>query len=279
MLPCRKDVYVTGGHGRLARLVDAYLDRRFYEVHILPRDAYAINCKEDSIVLHLAWSGTPFSMEPVKRCVTWKESIDCAKLEYVIDDCLTKKNKLIFFSSGGAVYGNAGAEPSKETDECNPISWYGETKLLAEKMIENSGVNHVNLRISNPYCENELGIIYKATLYALQGRLLDVYGSTNAKKDFLHYTDFISGLEEVIAKNLSGTHNLCSGKSVTIGHVYDLIEWHTMRMVQKHYVHDFDNKWDVTDCRLSNKKLVENTTWKPLVDIDIDGIPLTLASL
>lgn len=38
-----------------------------------------------------------------------------------------------------------------EEDQPNPIEWYGETKLLAEKAVENSGCDYVILRTSFPF--------------------------------------------------------------------------------------------------------------------------------
>ena len=43
--------------------------------------------------------------------------------------------RLIFFSSGGAIYGDNLKEPSKENDTLNPISDYGITKYRIEKFL------------------------------------------------------------------------------------------------------------------------------------------------
>jgi len=52
----------------------------------------------------------------------------------IIDACAKAKIKLIFVSSGGAVYGNTHQPRIAETHETNPISPYGIEKLMAEKV-------------------------------------------------------------------------------------------------------------------------------------------------
>src|SRR5690606_9454788 len=59
--------------------------------------------------------------------------------------------KFIFSSTGGAIYDEMALLPFTENSKVNPKSPYGLSKLFAEKYIENSGVNYINLRYSNVY--------------------------------------------------------------------------------------------------------------------------------
>ena len=59
---------------------------------------------------------------------------------------------------------------------------------------------------------------------AVSGRqtLTFVGRRATAKKDFLYYTDFLSGLEQVIARRLTGTFNLSAGESHSVREVIKL---------------------------------------------------------
>ncbi len=67
----------------------------------------------------------------------------------------TGNRKLLFMSSGGAVYGRPLATPIAESHPLNPISAYGITKLAAEKYIgmytELYDFDALIIRPSNPY--------------------------------------------------------------------------------------------------------------------------------
>lgn len=67
----------------------------------------------------------------------------------------TKIKKIIFASSGGAIYGNSEKKYFSENDETNPISPYAISKLAIEKYFEYfrlvRGLDYLILRYSNPF--------------------------------------------------------------------------------------------------------------------------------
>ena len=67
-----------------------------------------------------------------------------------------KKNiKIIYFSSGGSVYGKQNKLPIQECFDTNPISLYGLSKLTLEKFLiylsQNEKLNYLIIRPSNVY--------------------------------------------------------------------------------------------------------------------------------
>jgi UDP-glucose 4-epimerase len=190
---------------------------------------------------------------------------------------------LVFFSSGGAVYGNAPGRPNRESDPCHPLGNYGRAKLSAEQMIlgaaESCGVPAAILRISNPYgypvpSGRQQGIVPHAIRAAVEQKPLPLWGSGLACKDFLYYTDFLAALHHVMAQRLTGIFNICAGRSHRIDEVIGLVERHTRRAICTQS--NPAPLWDVQDSRLDPAKLTAATGWLPQVTLD-EGVRRSVA--
>ncbi|MDB6126909.1 MAG: fcf, partial [Verrucomicrobia bacterium] len=197
-----------------------------------------------------------------------------------------EKLHFIFFSSGGTVYGNAVAgQPSRETDPCAPIGWYGHAKLAAERLIEEYGQRHgltyTILRISNPYgfpvpTHKPQGIVPFLLHSATHGTPFSVWGDGTARKDFLYHSDFTAALVQIIQKKPKGIFNVSCGESHTVNEVIACVEKTLDRKIptQRSPAHP----WDVHDSLLDNSKLSAAIGWKPVVTL-AEGIRRTAADL
>ncbi|SDS25633.1 NAD-dependent epimerase/dehydratase family protein [Opitutus sp. GAS368] len=274
---------VTGGRGRLAALLADYL--RVHEVTLFSRGGGAgfqdlagleAALPGHQALLHLAWSTLPATSEQGGG-PEWQD--DLPALEKILGAiaALPEKSRphFVFFSTGGAVYGNAPGRPNLETDVCRPIGQYGRAKRAAEEIIERHAAQHglscTILRISNPYGypvpKSRLqGIIPHALRCAAEGQPLTLWGDGHAQKDFLYYTDFLSAVESVVARRLTGTFNLSAGESHTVREVIALVEKHTGRKITLNF--QPAPAWDVRDSRLDNRRLTAAAGWRPLVSLD-----------
>ena len=105
-----------------------------------------------SIVLHLA------SKTDVDRCEkdkeqgvngsTWITNVEGTK--NIIEACRESNKKIIYFSTD-FVFNGEKEEAYTEEDKPDPINWYAKTKFEGEKVIENSGIPYLILRIAYPY--------------------------------------------------------------------------------------------------------------------------------
>jgi UDP-glucose 4-epimerase len=102
-----------------------------------------------------------------------------------------------------------------------------------------------------------------------------LWGDGTAQKDFLHYTDFLSALELVVTRRLTGTFNLSAGESHSVREVIELVEKHTGRRVALQS--QPGRAWDVHDSRLDHTRFVSATGWRPQVNLD-EGIRRATAS-
>jgi len=230
-------------------------------------------------LLHLAWSTLPATSELGGGA---EARTDLPALEKILGAIAVLPRKqqphFVFFSSGGTVYGNAPGRPSRETDPCRPIGSYGRAKRAAEEMIERFAARHglacAILRISNPYGypvpqSRRQGIIPHAMRCAVEAQTLTLWGDGHAQKDFLYYTDFLSAVESVVARRLTGTFNLGAGESHTVREVIALVEKHTGKKITLAF--QPAPAWDVEDSRLDHARLAAAAGWTPRVSLD-EGI-------
>jgi UDP-glucose 4-epimerase len=278
---------ITGGRGRLASLLADHFRAPAHAVTLFSRgggegfhDVARLEAELSAhdVLLHLAWSTLPATSEQANNA-EWSHDLPALEktLQAIAALPLARRPLFVFFSSGGAVYGNAPGRPNLETDPCQPIGRYGRAKRAAEEIVERyaaQGLAGTILRISNPYGypvpRNRLqGLIPHALRCAAEGQALTLWGDGHARKDFLYYTDFLFAVEQVVARRLTGTFNLGAGESHTVREVIGLVEKHTGKKVALTF--QPAPPWDVEDSRLDNRRLVAAAGWQPQVSLD-EGI-------
>lgn len=277
-------VAVTGGRGRLAPAVIAHLRAQGLKVSGLSRragDGLAAYSELPELaarqpvdcLLHLAWSKVPATAENGP----FDPTPDVALVRELLERSATigpggAPAHFVFFSSGGAVYGNC-TRPAREDDPCHPVGNYGRAKLLAEEQVRarQSAQPCAVLRISNPFgfdwsATRPQGLIPFAFAAALRGTPLEVWGDGSARKDFLHRDDFFRALDAILANRLTGTHNVAFGQSHTVAEVLDAVERVTGRRISRHY--SPPRAWDVHTSLLEVGKLRAAADWTPQVPFE-----------
>jgi len=142
--------------------------------------------------------------------------------------------KIIFLSSGGAIYGNINSDKKhNENDITYPMSSYGIIKLTIEKYIYQYSCLHniksMVLRLSNPYGKyhfnKKQGIINIASRCALSSKVFSVWGDGNTKKDYIFIDDFCDILFKLIDFNDSFLLlNIGSGQILSINYILNTIK-------------------------------------------------------
>ena len=140
--------------------------------------------------------------------------------------------KIMFVSSGGAIYGDKESRPHKEDDGLFPISPYGITKIAIEKYLfsyaEIYGLEPLVLRLSNPYgCyhySTKQGIVNVALRAALQRQPFVVWGDGTAKKDYIYIDDFCEIVFSLMKRNIhSEVFNVASGELLDVNEILNKI--------------------------------------------------------
>ena len=150
----------------------------------------------------------------------------------LLEACVRNKvKKIVFFSSGGTIYGRDAECPIKEDAETKPISSYGMHKLAIEKMLYLYnylyGIDNRVIRLSNPYGpyqrpDGQLGVAAAFVYRVLTGTPVEIYGDGSNVRDFIYIDDAVKGIMNVAFGNSrQRVFNLGSGRGTSIN---DLLE-------------------------------------------------------
>lgn len=128
--------------------------------------------------------------------------------------------RIIFLSSGGALYGETSDRPTLESHPINPLSPYGIAKYSIENYLNFYEKIHrfepTILRLANVYGpRNEKGIINLAINKSKKGEKLEVYGG-HQTRDYIHVSDIVSAIECVINKKALGIYNVGTGCETSV---------------------------------------------------------------
>lgn len=188
--------------------------------------------ENQDIVYHLA--STVFPGDSNKNIPAELNSniVVTAKL---LDACVKQNvKKVVFLSSGGAVYGKKGTCPIVEDTVTYPISSYGIEKLTIEKLLYlyryQNGLDYRIIRLANPYGpyqrpNGRLGVVTTFIYKALTDGLLEVYGDGTAVRDFIYIEDAVRGIFNIVnGESELRIFNLGSGKGTSVNQVIDTIK-------------------------------------------------------
>lgn len=184
------------------------------------------------------------------------------------------QGRLIYSSSGGTVYGNVNQTPIPETQECNPISFYGRHKLAVEHMLERKiSTAHDRLfilRIANLYgsrkAKSNQGVIPIIADHIHHDRPFPIFGDGSATRDYVHVHDISSAIHKclVAPENLGGIYNIGSGKGVALISLIRAIETHLGKKLDTRYEPAGVN---VSANVLDNSKAIELLGWTVKHDV------------
>lgn len=142
--------------------------------------------------------------------------------------------KLIYFSSGGTVYGNQDVQPIKETATSIPINHYGNIKLCIENTYRTFnrqiGTNIIIARIANPYGPGQdytkgVGFVDAAIKKAISHDVLQVYGDGSVIRDYIYIEDVCGMLEKLIGySGQNEVFNLGTGVGVSQKEVIKIVK-------------------------------------------------------
>ncbi|MGH7167055.1 MAG: SDR family oxidoreductase [Candidatus Methylomirabilales bacterium] len=140
--------------------------------------------------------------------------------------------KVIFASSGGAIYGEQDVFPAPESHPIRPLSPYGISKLNGEQYLAYyqrvSGIQHVILRYSNVYGprqdpEGEAGVVAIFTGKMLAGEQPIINGNGRQTRDFVFVDDVVEANLAVIGKEVQGVYNVGTAEETSINDLFRLL--------------------------------------------------------
>jgi UDP-glucose 4-epimerase len=140
--------------------------------------------------------------------------------------------KIVFSSSGGAMYGSSVKIPSPETAAATPTSPYGVAKLAFEMYLRSAhrthGQRYVALRYANVYgprqdLRGEAGVIGIFTQKLLAGETPTIYGDGRQTRDFVFVDDVVNANILAMRSGAVGVYNIGTGRESSVNRVAALI--------------------------------------------------------
>lgn len=250
-LPTRMNILVTGGAGFIgSHVADALLDQD-HTVHILddlstgrPRnvpelatlhehdirsdEAAALMGREqfDVLIHHAAQMDVRASVADPSfdADVNVRGFLNLAEAG--------RKNglkKILFASTGGAIYGEPDYAPQDEDHPVRPLSPYGITKLCTEKYLyfyqQQYGIDYVALRYANVYGprqnpHGEAGVVAIFTQRMLKGEQPIINGDGMQTRDYVFVGDVVQANLAALKYDGSGVFNVGTGVETNVNELF-----------------------------------------------------------
>lgn len=191
-------------------------------------------------------------------------------------ECMIKNDvkKIVYFSSGGAIYDKSSNMPVDENKKLGPISSYGVVKSAIELYLsmytELYNLDVVILRPSNIYGlrKSLLGVhgIVSTTINNVSNNLpITIWGDGNIVRDFIYIDDLIIFCELLLQKYIAGTYNIGGGKGYKINEVIQLVFDITKK--QAPIIYKEGRACDVQKIILDTAKIQSTFNWKPTISL------------
>jgi len=244
-------IFVTGGGGFIGSSLVSYLYNKGHEITIFDNfsncsrkntqlilkkrisliEGDILNIKDlennlfdYDIVIHLA------AQIDVKESIKNPDFTIKQNVEGTINVLnICDKNKIPNFitASSAAVYGHSSQLPLTEKSPTNPISPYGQSKLIMEqnlkKFSQSHDLNSIVLRFFNVYGPNQTdayaGVITKFLSSIFKNEALTIFGDGSATRDFIYLDDVLNSIDCAISNidsKKGDVYNIGTGNSISI---------------------------------------------------------------
>ena len=138
--------------------------------------------------------------------------------------------RVVFASTGGAIYGADAARPTPESAACEPEAPYGTAKLCAEEYVRLfnrlHGTQHAILRLGNVYGprqdpSGEAGVVSIFAGRVVRNERPTVFGDGRQTRDYVYVGDVVQAFVAAADAGIAGLWNVGTGREVS---VIDLID-------------------------------------------------------
>ncbi len=178
--------------------------------------------------------------------------------------------KVIYISSGGAIYGEPDEIPATEECSIHPISHYGVSKFTIEKYLwlynYNDGLRYTVLRYANVYGprqrpDGEAGVTAIFSGMMLRGEQPMIFGQGDKTRDYVFVEDVVEANVRALTGGDNEAFNIGTGVQTSDQEVYDTIAAATG--YDKPAVYGDERKGDIKHTALHCAKAKTVLGWEP----------------
>ncbi|HXK61177.1 MAG TPA: NAD-dependent epimerase/dehydratase family protein [Acidobacteriota bacterium] len=191
--------------------------------------------------------------------------------------------KVLFASTGGAVYGEPEFLPVTEDHPVHPLDPYGASKHALEHYLylyrANFGLEYTILRYPNVYGprQNPFGEAGVVAIFANQILHGDapptINGTGEQERDFVFVSDVVQANLLALNRGDGGIFNIGSGVGTSVNRIFQLLAQFAGYPYSPRYGEP--KQGEVSKISLDGRRALEQLGWSPRVSLE-DGLQLTL---
>ncbi len=191
--------------------------------------------------------------------------------------------RVIFASTGGAIYGEQDTFPAGEDHALRPLSPYGVSKLSVENYLfyfsAVHGLEHVSLRYANVYGprqnpHGEAGVVGIFTSRMLAGETPIINGDGKQTRDYVFVDDVVAANLLALSHRGSGVFNVGTGIETSVNQLFKIIR--SMAMPECQEKHGPAKKGEQLRSSIDSSRARQRLGWKPAVGLE-EGLRRTVA--
>lgn len=232
--------------------------------------------KPDLVNHHAAQISVPLSIEDPLR----DAEINLKGLINLLQCCVKHQvKKVIFISSGGAIYGEAEEYPTSESYRPEPLSVYAINKFAGELYLRfyqhQYGLNYSILRYANVYgprqaSHTEAGVVSLFIETLLQGKTPAIFSYPEEPdgmiRDYVFVGDVVRANLSVLQDGNNDVFNIGTGVETTTAHLYRAISWQLGTRIQP--LRAPARKGDLRRSLLDCSKAFNQLGWSPIYTLE-----------
>lgn len=201
----------------------------------------------------------------------------------VMQNCVKHDvQKVIFASTGGAIYGEQDYFPADENHALRPLSPYGITKLTTEKYLyfyqQSYGLKYTILRYANVYGprqnpHGEAGVVAIFSTKILKGEQPVINGDGKQTRDYIYVGDVVKAGEIALNSADNKIYNIGTGFETDVNVLFNKIKEAMGKDVPE--VHGPAKAGEQLRSVLDASLIQKEQGWKPNVSLD-NGLKMTV---
>jgi UDP-glucose 4-epimerase len=190
--------------------------------------------------------------------------------------------KVVFSSSGGAIYGEQEIYPAPESHVTRPLSPYGVSKLCGEQYLSYyqrvNGLQIVSLRYANVYGprqdpEGEAGVVAIFIQKLLNNEQAIVNGNGRQTRDFVYVEDVVEANLAAMGQDIQGTYNVGTGEETSVNDLLGILVRHTNSTCKE--VHGPAKGGEQARSVIDSGKLRQELSWESRTELN-EGLKRTV---
>ncbi len=263
----------------LDRVAPTHVDAEFHQCDMSNvDDSWSTLLDSVEALYYLAWTTKPQSANDAPlydlqtNVVAGLRLLDMLALH-------SKPPRMVFVSTGGAIYGRTTDEKIGEEHPTFPLNAYGVSKLAFEHYLRLyrhlHNLDYLVFRPSNPYGEFQDPLGNQGAVGVFLGRLakgeeITVWGDGSVIRDYLYVGDLVTallgGLDYIPGDAGPRVFNVGSGRGIDLRQLIVIMSRITGRTAQIVYTNG--RKTDAPRIILDIGRICERLNWKPTTDIE-----------